>query len=343
MSLVWPAMLWGLLLLPALVASYLLLQRRRKRNHLRYASLALIRGSVGPGQRLRRHVPPALLLLALAATVFALARPSAVVTLPSDQRTLILALDVSLSMSATDIEPNRLAAAQAAARGFVEDLPSDLQVGIVSFAGTASLVQAPTFDRTAATSAIDRLLLDRHTAIGSAILVSLATLFPDQGVDLDTMLLGDWQGAASAGGRVGEVTSIEVPGSYASAAIILLTDGRSTTGPHPIEAARVAADRGVRVYTVGFGTTEGATVTTEGWSMYMRFDEGSLTAVADITDAEYFHAGTAADLRRVYDDLSTRFVLERQETELTAFFAAAAAALAVLAGLLSLAWFNREI
>lgn len=343
MSLVWPAMLWGLLLLPALVASYLLLQRRRKRNHLRYSSLALIRGSVGPGQRLRRHVPPMLLLLALAATVFALARPSAVVTLPSDQRTLILALDVSLSMSATDIEPNRLAAAQAAARGFVEDLPSDLQVGIVSFAGTASLVQAPTTDRRAAISAIDRLLLDRHTAIGSAILVSLATLFPDHGVDLDTMLLGDGQGASSVGGRFGDVTLIAVPGSYPSAAIILLTDGRSTTGPHPIEASRVAADRGVRVYTVGFGTTEGATVTTEGWSMYMRFDEGSLKAVADITGAEYFHAGTAADLRRVYDDLSARFVLERQETELTALFAAAAAALAVLAGLLSLVWFNREI
>ncbi|MGL1832225.1 VWA domain-containing protein [Rhodocyclaceae bacterium SMB388] len=343
MSLVWPAMLWGLLLLPALVACYLLLQRRRKRNRLRYPSLALIRGSVGPGQSLRCHVPPALLLLALAATVFALARPSSIVILPSDQRTLILALDVSLSMSAPDIEPNRLAAAQAAARGFVEDLPSDLQVGIVSFAGTASLVQAPTIDRMAVVSAIDRLLLDRHTAIGSAILVSLATLFPAQGPDLDTMLLGDWQGASSGGGRAGEASAIAVPGSYPSAAIILLTDGRSTTGPHPIEAARVAADRGVRVYTVGFGTTEGATVTTEGWSMYMRFDEGSLRAVADITDAEYFHAGTAADLRRVYDDLSARFVLERQETELTALFAAAATALAVLAGLLSLVWFNREI
>ncbi len=338
MSLIWPQMVWALLLVPLLLAAYVALMRRRRRVPLRFSNLAMVRAALGPGHRVRRHLPPALLLLAVAVCLVALTRPSAVVMLPSEERTLILAIDVSLSMSASDIPPNRLVAAQTAAQAFIRDLPAGLQVGIVSFAGTASLVQPPTTDKQLAIDAIDRLLLDRHTAIGSAIVVSLATIFPEHGKDLDAMLFGDWRGP---GGSAGQGAGVGIPGSYDSAAIILLTDGRSTTGPHPVDAAMIAAERGVRVYTVGFGTTEGATVTTEGWSMYMRFDEDSLMAIAELTGGEYYHAGTAADLRRVYDDLGSRFVLERQETELTAMFAGFAALLAMLAGLLSLRWFNR--
>ena len=349
MHFLWSDMLWALLALPLLALAGWLVSRGRKRVRLRFSSLTLVREALGPGQRARRLLPPALLLVAMGLALLALARPSAVVTLPTDDRTIVLAIDVSLSMSATDIEPNRLVAAQSAARHFVATQPPDVAIAVVSFAGTASIVQAPTRNRDDVIAAIDRLLLDRHTAIGSAILMSLATLFPDQGHDLDQMIFGDWRdgpgdGAAAGGGLAG-MAPFEVmePGSYPYAAIILLTDGRSTTGPHPVEAARLAAERGVKVYTVGFGTTEGSTVTTAGWSMFMRFDEDALIEIADMTGAQYFHAGSAEDLNRVYQDLNARFVFELQETELSGVFALVAALLASLAGGLSLLWFNRAV
>jgi Ca-activated chloride channel homolog len=292
----------------------------------------------------RRHLPPLLFLLAMIVTVVALARPSAVVTLPSGQRTIVLAIDVSLSMSAADVEPNRLVAAQIAARRFINEQPSDVRIAVVSFAGTAALLQAPTVNRADAIAAVDRLQLDRHTAIGSGIMVSLATLFPEEGLDFDAMIFGDGRGGLGRRApRQGQAFEPVAPASHASGAIILLTDGRNTIGPDPVESARRAAERGVRVYTVGFGTAAGATVSGEGWSIYMRFDEEALRAIADITHSEYFFAGSAQDLRTVYERLNATLVLERNDTELTAVFAAAAALLALLAAALSLLWFNRSI
>ncbi|HXH03554.1 MAG TPA: VWA domain-containing protein [Candidatus Competibacteraceae bacterium] len=349
MTLLWPQMLWLLLAVPALVGAYVLLLRRKKKGALRYASLSLVSGALGPGQRLRRHLPALLLLAAITMAIVALARPSAVVTLPSEQRTLIFAIDVSLSMSATDVEPNRLAAAQAAAKAFISEQPPDVRIGIVSFAGTASVVQPPTENREDLLAAVDRLQLDRHTAIGSGIILSLVTLFPDAGSELESILFEE--GTAPGGERgvpIDQAPKAQqkpvqsvAPGSYASAAIILLTDGRRTIGPDPLEAAQMAADRGVRVFTVGFGTPEGTSVSSEGWTVYMRFDEETLKAIAAITRAQYFHAGSAADLRKVYEALSARFVLEKKETEITALFAAAATVLMLAAGLLSLSWFHR--
>jgi len=140
MTFLWPQLLWLLLAAPALVALYVLLQRRKRKGAVRYASLDLVQAAIGPGQRIRRHVPPALMLLALCALIVAVARPTAVITLPSEQRTIIMAMDVSLSMRAADVEPTRLAAAQAAAKAFVQDQPSDVRIGIVTFAGTATIV-----------------------------------------------------------------------------------------------------------------------------------------------------------------------------------------------------------
>jgi Ca-activated chloride channel family protein len=282
--------------------------------------------------------------------IFAIARPSAVITLPSERRTIIMAIDVSLSMRATDIEPNRLAAAQVAAKAFVQEQPADVLIGIVSFAGTASVVQTPTRNREDLVSAIDRLQLQRHTAIGSGIIVSLATLLPDDGIDLESILFGT--PSARDGNRGVPIDRAQkaepkkpaapVPaGSYPSGAIILLTDGRRTMGPDPLDAARMAADRGVRVYTVGFGTAEGGMADFGGWSIYMRFDEETLKAVAEATGADYFYAGSAADLKRVYEKLNARFVLEKKETEISALATAAAAALALAAAMLSLLWFHR--
>ena len=190
MTFLWPEMLWLLLAAPVLVGIYILLLRRKKKGAVRYASLSLVREAIGPGQRLRRHVPPTLFLLAMIATIVAIARPSAVITLPSEQRVIIMAIDVSLSMRATDVEPTRFVAAKEAAKAFVQDQPKDVRIAIVSFAGTASVVQAPTQNREDLVGAIDRLELQRHTAIGSAIIVSLAALFPDDGIDLESILFG---------------------------------------------------------------------------------------------------------------------------------------------------------
>jgi Ca-activated chloride channel family protein len=272
------------------------------------------------------------------------------VTLPNEQRTIILAIDVSLSMRATDVQPSRLEAAQAAAKAFVREQPPDVRIGIVTFAGTAAVVQPPTQNRDDLIAAIDRFYLQRHTAIGSGIIVSLATLLPDAGIDLEGMLFGG--GGGREGGRQGSIADRAQkaekpaftpvpPGSYDSGAIILLTDGRRTTGPDPIDAARMAAERGVRVYTVGFGTAEGGAVDFGGWSMYMRFDEDTLRGIADVTQAEYFHAASAEDLHKVYERLNASFVLERKETEIGALFGALAAVLTLVAATLSMLWFGR--
>src|SRR4051812_25512861 len=197
MSFVWPQYLWLLLIVPALVAAYIAVLRKKK-EAVRYANVGLVKAAIGPAQRFRRHVPPLLFLLALIGVLIAVARPSAIVTLPSDSRTVIMTMDVSLSMRATDVDPSRIVAAQTAAKDFVKDLPPDIKCGIVTFAGTAVLVQPPTHNRDDLVSAIDRFELQRHTAIGSGIIVSLATLFPDEGIDLEQHLFGYGFGSRDA-------------------------------------------------------------------------------------------------------------------------------------------------
>src|SRR5262245_2301425 len=183
MSFLWPQAFWLLLAVPLLLGLYVWLMRRRNKAALRYASIALMREALTSGPRLRRHVPPLLVLLALVALIVAVARPRAQVTLPSEQRTIILAMDTSLSMRATDISPSRIVAARDAAKAFIREQPSDVRIGVVSFAGSATLVQRPTRDREEVIAAIDRLQLQVHTAIGSGIIASLATLFPKDGLD----------------------------------------------------------------------------------------------------------------------------------------------------------------
>jgi Ca-activated chloride channel family protein len=345
MTFLWPEMLWLLLLVPALVAAYVFLLRRKNRSALRYANLSMVKEAMGAGHRFRRHLPPLLFLLALTVMILAIARPAAVVTLPSQRLTIILAMDVSGSMRAADVEPNRITAAQIAAKEFVNEQPSYVRIGVVSFAGTASVVQAPTYNRDDVLAAIDRFQLQRATAIGSGIIVSLATLFPEAGIDVSSLIYGRH---APRGVPLGQAPKAEKPafkpvppGSYTSAAIILLTDGQRTTGPDSLEAARMAADRGVRVFTVGIGTRAGETIGFEGWSMRVRLDEETLKAIAKMTHGEYFYAGTALDLKKVYESLNARFVLEKKNMEISALFSAAAAVVALISALLSMLWFNR--
>lgn len=347
MKFLWPETLWLLLAVPFLVAVYVVLLRRRKKVALRYASLTLVKEALGAGQSVRRHVPPLLILLALTTMFVAVSRPVAVVTLPSQHETVILAMDVSGSMRATDVQPNRLAASQAAAKAFVAEQPSTTRIGVVEFAATASLVQTPTRNREDIVASIDRFQLQRGTAIGSGIIVSLATLFPDAGVDVSKLIYGREARRFIPRNQAREAEKKDFkpvpPGSYNSGAIILLTDGQRTTGPDSLEAARMAADRGVRVFTVGVGTKDGEIIGFEGWSMRVRLDEETLKNIANLTHGEYFYAGTAMDLVKVYKTLNSRLVLEKKETEITALLAAAAAVMVLLAAALSLLWFNRIV
>jgi len=349
MRFLWPDLLWLLLLVPALVAAYLYVLRRRK-VAVHYASLALVREALGPGQRLRRHLPPALFLLALIVAILAAARPSTVFLLPSQHQTIVLAMDVSRSMRATDVDPNRISASQAAAKSFIQEMPDNVRVGIVTFAGTASIVQTPTDNRDDLLAAIDRFQLQRATATGSGLILALSVLFPDDGIDLESAVF-DRNFSRASGGAAGPLDRTRraekkeikpvAPGSYTSGAIILLSDGRRTTGPDPVEAAKMAADRGVRVYTVGFGTKEGGPISFDGWSVYVMLDEEALKSVASITGGEYFYAGTANDLRKVYQNLNSKLAMERTETEVSALLSGLAAALVFGAALLSLLWFHR--
>ena len=269
MSFLSPEFLWLLVGMPAIVLLYVFVLKKRKQAALRYASLEIVKAAVGKGLWWRRHLPPAILFAALAAMLAAVARPSAVVTLPTHHETVILAIDVSGSMRANDVEPSRLEAAQAAARTFIAQQPRSTRIGVVAFAGSAALVQAPTSNRHDLRAAIEQLQLQHATAVGSGILVSLKALFPQEEFDVRRKP----QGKPAA------------PGSYTAGAIILLTDGQTTAGPDPVDAARLAAERGVRVFTVGVGTDNGQILTGEGWSMRVRLDEDALKIIADLTRA----------------------------------------------------------
>ena len=344
MSFIWPSMLWLLLLLPLLVALYLWLLARKRKSTVRLASVNVAKLALGQGPGWRRHVPPLLMLLAVAVLLMAAARPTATITLPLAERTIILAMDVSGSMRAEDVKPNRLVASQEAAKTFVNNLPREVKVGVVSFAGTAAVVQAPTTSRDDILAAIDRFQLQRGTATGSGIILSLATLFPDDGIEIQHVT-GQRNFPGQPLGNKKEKQEkpfTPVPaGSYTSAAVIMLTDGQRTTGPDPLDAAKMAAERGIRVYTVGVGTTAGEIIGFEGWSMRVRLDEETLKNVSLLTHGEYFYAGTAEDLKKVYESLSSRMVVERKETEISALLAALGALLAVLSAGLSVWWFGR--
>jgi Ca-activated chloride channel family protein len=329
MTFLWPeALILEAAVPPLVVALYLLVLRHRKKLALRYASLELVKAAITRAEW-RRHVPPLVFLVALVVGLAALARPAAVLRLPSQYETVILSIDVSGSMRATDVKPDRITAAREAAKAFVESQPHSTRIGVVEFAGTASLVQPPTQSREDVIAAIERLQPQLATAIGSGILIALKAIFPELELDL-----------YSAQPRTPAAKPVP-PGSHGSAVIILLTDGANTAGPEPVAAAKIAADRGVRVYTVGIGTAKGTVVSANGWSMNVQLDEQALKQVAGITHAEYFFTTDAVDLKRIYSELTSRFVMEKKHTEITVFFSAAATLLALLAAMLSVTWYSR--
>lgn len=346
-TVLWPRMLWLLATVPLLVFAYIWLLARRRRAHAQLAGLSNLTATRGAGARLRRNVPPVLFLLGLSALIGAISRPHANLSLPSMHTSVIVAIDTSGSMRATDIKPNRLAAAQDAVRSFVENRQRHARIGIVSIAGNASVVQSPTDSREDLLQAINRLQLQPGTAIGSGIYVALATLLPDAGIDLEGVLYGyspHFPRRWSREGRLVEDRKPVPPGSNRSVAIVLLTDGQSNHGPDPLDAAKFAAELGVRVYTVGIGSREGVTLGFKGWSMRVRLDDSTLRKIADTTHGEYFAAASAPELNRIYEQWSARMVIERKRAaEVTAFFVGFGALLLVLSAFASVLWFHRVL
>jgi Ca-activated chloride channel family protein len=336
MTVAWPGMLWLLVLVPALAALFVRSSIRRRKGSLRSASLLQLRDAAGHGPGFRRHLPEALLLLGMTVLILALARPSATMVLPAHRGTVILSVDVSGSMRAKDIAPTRMQAVKDAAIGFVKAQSRGVQIGVVAFSGMANLVQAPTADKDKVVAAIERLSPQMFTAIGSGLLTALEAIFPKQpaaGADSTDSLLTHTPEEPGP--------PPVAPGSYSSAAIILLSDGQSNQGPNPLDAADKAADLGVRVFTIGVGTKEGVDLSFGGFTFHAILDEATLQKIALVTGGRYFKASSAEELRAIYTSLGARVVLEPSMTELTALLVGAALLLFLLMGALSMMWFNR--
>lgn len=321
MTFLWPQNLWILLVLAPLAGAYAWWAGRGRAAALSSAGLHLIEESLR-SQGAGRHFPPLLMVLALAALLAAIARPSVVVALPTARPTLILAMDVSGSMQADDVAPTRLDAAKAAARDFARALPQGARIGIVQFSDGAWLTLPPTADREAVIAATETLQPQTGTAIGYGILASLQALFPRERFAIE-------EESASAGASV--PPSSPDPGS----AIVLLTDGQNTEGPAPGDAARLAAQRGVRIYTIGIGTPVGHISPGPAADVPVSIDEDSLKMIASLAGGEYFYASTAPDLERIYSDLGAKLVLAKDKVEITALFCAFGALVLVASALLS--------
>ena len=250
--------------------------------------------------------------------------------MPSNTGTIILSIDVSGSMFAEDVEPNRMEATKEAAREFVENQPEGVKIGVVSFSDFGALVAPPSDDRKQALEAISRLRPQRGTNIGAGLQVALDAIYEDQSD-------GDPRGDQRPGADAGAARSWNMP----PASIVLVSDGQSNTGPDPLEIAAEAQEAGIKVYTVGIGTPEGTVLQIQGRNVFTRLDETTLQGMAELTGGRYFNAQDEGDLRQIYDELSRERVFEDKETEITFAFAAAALVLSMLAGGLGLVWFNR--
>jgi Ca-activated chloride channel family protein len=348
MDWLWPGFLFLLGLVPLMIAAYIWVLRRRRRFAVRYSSLALVREALPQHAWWRRHLPFALFTLGLTSLIAALGRPVAIVSVPTGKTTIILAIDVSRSMCATDIPPSRLEAAQAAALSFIQSQRPGTQIGIVAFGGFAEVIQAPTTDSELLQDAVESLTTGRRTAIGSGILKSLDAI-----AEIDPNV------APSLTGTARGVEPTPVPkGAYAPDIIVLLTDGVSNSGPIPVNAAQQAVDRGVRVYTIGFGTANGGGGSAfycgqqfQGGSAFgggqfggggggfrRGIDEATLKQVADMTGGEYYSAESASELHNVFRNLPTHLITRHEIMEISVAFTAIGALLAALAISLSLIW-----
>jgi Ca-activated chloride channel family protein len=345
MKFLWPHSLYLLVMIPLIIAAYIWILRRRRKYAVRFSSLALVREVIPPGAKLRRHLPFGLFMLGLAGLTFALGRPTAKVVVPYGNVSVILAVDVSRSMCSTDIPPNRLKAAKAAMLSFIERQEVNTLIGIVAFAGFAEIVQPPTADQEALRQAVNNLNTARRTAVGNGILKSLQALSE---VNPNIPPVDE---SASEGVQPAPLLS----GEYAPDIIVVLSDGASNTGPLPLDTARLAAERGVRIFTIGYGTANGASMNcgdqsferyfsqsnrgfSGGGSWRRGIDEETLKGIAEMTGGEYYTATSASELHKVFEQLPTYLVTRDENMEISVTFAAFGMLMAGLAIALSMAW-----
>ncbi len=327
MTFTWPEALLLLALVPVIASVYVWMQKRRRRDALRYASVSLLKGAVGKGPGFKRHIPAALYLTALTLMIVALSRPTATIPVLVNTGIIILAIDVSGSMQAQDVQPDRLEATKAALRDFIENQPDGVKIGVVSFSDFGALVAPPDRDRTLALTAINRLRTERGTNMGGGLQVALDAIYAES----------DQAPPAAGGPPVAAADLASLP----PASIVVISDGQSTLGPPPEQFAIEAQQAGVKIYTIGIGTPQGVVLQIRGRSVFTRLDEAILRNVADLTGGRYFNAQDGADLQQIYDELALERDFEDEETEVTFALTGVALIISVIAGGLGLVWFNR--
>lgn len=327
MSFLWPSMLFTLLFVPLLIWLYFRLQQRRQQAKAALGPLGVVQNNSGSELGKRRHIPNLLFLTGLTFLFLGFARPETVVNLPSVEGTVILAFDVSHSMAADDLEPSRIEAAKEAARTFVDNQPSTIRIGVVSFSNGGFIVQQPTDDRTAVLTSIERLSPQTGTSLGQGIFTSLNAI-AGEAIAIDSEMIEE------------DAQSIEI-GYYPSAVVLLLTDGENTGPPDPLEIAQVAAKAGVRVYPIGVGSLEGAVITIDGFNVLTQLDEVTLEEIAKLTNGNYYHAEDEESLREIYENVDLRLTINPEKTEITAVIAGMSLILLLIGGVLSLIWFGR--
>ncbi len=333
MKFIWPAMLLFLLLVPVFVFLYIRMQQRRRKLATSYGSLGMMQGAVKNRLGMRRHVPPAIFLIALIILIIALARPQTNVSLPRIQGTVILAFDVSGSMAADDLKPTRMEAAKTAVQNFIERQSSLVQIGVVAFSESGLSVQIPTNDKDELLAAIGRLTSQRGTSLANGILASLTTIENSNGAPIN---------------YYSNLTATPAPtptpmprGVYTSSVIVLLTDGENNQNPDPLEVAQAAADRGVRIYTVGIGSPAGADLHIDGFTIHTQLDEAMLQQISQITGGTYYNAENEEDLLSIYDNLNPTLVVKPEEMEVTSIFAGISILFLLIGGTISLLWLGR--
>jgi len=332
MTFIWPQMLLALLAVPLGVAGYRALEARRRRRLAAAGGFGLPTAARRDPAGLRRRIPAALVVLGFAVLAVALARPQATLALPREEGTVILAFDVSGSMAAADVAPTRLDAARTAAEAFVGTAPSSVAIGVVAFSDSGLSVQRPTADHDTALAAMKRLVPQKGTSVAQGILAALdAITVSTRGPDYYT---------SASPGPTPQPTPVPA-GTHAPAVIVLLTDGENNESPDPVAAAKAAADQGVRIYTVGLGSTAGTTLDLNGFRVHTQLDAGALEQIAELTDGAYFAASSTDDLHAVYDTLGSRLVVSPESIEVTSLFAGAGVVLLTLGALASLVWLGR--
>ncbi|HXQ96136.1 MAG TPA: VWA domain-containing protein [Candidatus Acidoferrales bacterium] len=333
MSFLWPQALALLVLLPVGILAYQLVGRRQRRK------VVALAGRIGSPTgattgAIRSRVPAVLILAGMSVMVIALARPQGAIDVPRQEGTVILAFDVSGSMAATDLAPSRIAAARTAAANFVKRQPSSVVIGVVAFSDAGLLVQQPTDESANVIAALDRLRPQGGTSVGQGILVSLDAIA--------AQTAGPTANYYSNASPAPTPSPTPVPaGTHAPAVIILLTDGENNETPDQLAAAQTAADRGVRIFTVGVGTAAGTTLDLDGFRVHTQLDAATLQQIAQVTGGAYYSAASAQDLRTIYDHLDTQLVIRPQQIELTAVLAGLSVLLLVAGALSSLVWLGR--